>query len=82
MNIPEAVKNEARSLIGQYGESFEYLGDYEGQEAYLFKFPDDSVTGFPFLYLYKDGEVLEVTGPGVFGFIDLYVKDADEGDVE
>lgn len=82
MNIPEAVKNEARSLIEQYGDSFEYLGDYEGQEAYLYKFPDDAVTGFPFLYLYKDGEVLEVTGPSVFGFIDLYVKDADEGDVE
>lgn len=39
MNIPEQVKNEARVLIEQYGDTFEYLGIYEGQEAYVFKFP-------------------------------------------
>lgn len=38
MNIPEQVKNEARVLIEQYGDTFEYLGIYEGQEAYVFKF--------------------------------------------
>ena len=52
MNIPEQVKNEARVLIEQYGDTFEYLGIYEGQEAYVFKFPGDSCTGYPFVYLY------------------------------
>lgn len=47
MNIPEQVKNEARVLIEQYGDTFEYLGIYEGQEAYVFKFPGDSCTGYP-----------------------------------
>ena len=49
MNIPEQVKNEARALIEQYGDTFEYLGIYEGQEAYVFKFPEDSCTGYPFV---------------------------------
>ena len=35
MNIPEQVKNEARVLIEQYGDTFEYLGIYEGQVAYV-----------------------------------------------
>ena len=85
MNVPEQVKNEARPLIEQYGDSFDYLGNREGQEAYLFRFPDDATVGFPVLYLFKDGEAMEVTGPGVFDFIDLYtpgIEDADEVGVE
>lgn len=85
MNVPEQVKNEARPLIEQYGDSFDYLGNREGEEAYLFRFPDDATVGFPFLYLFKDGEAMEVTGPGVFDFIDLYtpgIEDADEVGVE
>lgn len=85
MNVPEQVKNEARPLIEQYGDFFDYLGNHEGQEAYLFRFPDDATVGFPFLYLFKDGEAMEVTGPGVFDFIDLYtsgIEDADEVGVE
>lgn len=85
MNVPEPVKTEARRLIERYGDSFDYLGNHEGQEAYLFRFPDDATAGFPFLYLFKDGEAMEVTGPDVFGFIDLYtpgVEDADEAGVE
>ena len=41
MNVPEQVKNEARELIEQYGDSFEYLGNYEGSDVYVFKFPED-----------------------------------------
>ena len=40
------------------------------------------VIGFPFLYLYKDGEAIEITGPSVFDFIGLYVKDVEEVEVE
>lgn len=82
MNIPEQVKNEAREMINQYGGHLEYLGDDNGQEAWLLHFPDDVCIGFPFLYLYKDGEATEVTGPDVFGFIDLYVKDTGKLDIE
>lgn len=67
-----------------YGESFDYLGNHEGQEAFLFHFPDDATVGFPFLYLLKDGKAIEITGPRVFDFMDLFpgVEDTDELDVE
>lgn len=85
MNVPEQVKNEARALIKQYGDSFDYLGNHEGQEAYLFRFPDDAIVGFPFLYLFKDGEAMGITGPQVFNFIDLYtsgIEDTDEVNIK
>ena len=79
MNIPEQVKNEARALIEQYGDTFEYLGIYEGQEAYVFKFPEDSCTGYPFVYLY-DGK--EATGPLSLDVIDSCIENIEEGDIE
>lgn len=82
MNVPEQIRTAARGLIEQYGDSFDYLGTFEGQEGYLFKFPENSCTGFPFLFLYDGNEVAEITGPSVFDFIDLYVKDVDELEVE
>lgn len=82
MNVPEQIRTAARSLIEQYGESFDYLGTFEGQEGYLFKFPEDSCTGYPFLFLYDGSKATEITGPSVFDFIDLYVEDVDELDVE
>lgn len=82
MNVPEQIRTAARGLIEQYGETFDYLGSVEGQEAYLFKFPKDSCTGFPFLFLYDGSQATEVTGPSVFDFISLYVKDLDEPEVE
>lgn len=82
MNIPEQVKNKARWLIEQYGDSFDYLGDYEGQDAYLFNFPEDTVTGLPFVYLFKDGHVTEKTGFESLDIIALLVKDIDMVDVE
>lgn len=82
MNIPEAVINAAHDMLERYGGALEYLGDDDGQKAWLLRLPDDLDIGFPFLYLYKDGEAIEVTGPSVFDFIGLYVKDVDEIEVE
>lgn len=83
MKAPKAVIKEAQSLIDRYGDRLEYLGDVDGQKAWLFAFPDDATVGFPFLYLYADGEALEVTGPEVFKFMELYgVEDVEVGSVE
>lgn len=78
MNIPEQIKNEARLLIEQYGDSFEYLGNYEGQDAYVFQFPENSDTGYPFVYLYDGKNVDEITGPLALDIIDSFVKDVEE----
>ena len=37
MNIPEQVKNEARSVMEQYGGHLEYLGDVDNQKAWLLR---------------------------------------------
>ncbi|HJC17131.1 MAG TPA: hypothetical protein H9937_04095 [Candidatus Alistipes stercorigallinarum] len=83
MKPPKAVIKEAQSLIDRYGDRLKYLGDVDGQKAWLFVFPDDVTVGFPFLYLYVDGEAMEVTGSEVFKFMELYgVEDVEVGSVE
>lgn len=82
MNVPEQVKNEASYMMERYGGHLEYLGDVDGQKAWLLRLPDDLTIGFPHLYLYKDGEALHVTGSSVFEFLSLYIKDTDESEVE
>ncbi len=72
MKIPEEIKNVAKELISMYGEKFKYLGMYRGEAAYMFVFPDDSVTGFPFIYLYKDGKAVEISGFDSLDILDSF----------
>ena len=63
-NVPQAVIEIANDLIKLYGDNFKHLGHYKGHDAYLFQFPKNSFTGFPFVYLY-DAEkniAVEITG--------------------
>ena len=55
--VPQIVKNAAKDLIEIYGDKFDYLGKYEGADAYVYQFPEDSCTGFPFVYLVKDDKI-------------------------
>lgn len=82
MTIPEPVKIAAKGLIDIYGSDFDYLGKYEEADVYMFKFPADSCTGYPFLYLVKNGRVDEITAEPALYIIDLLVKDVDKIDVE
>lgn len=75
MKVPEQIKTAAKSLIDLYGQSFDYLGKYKGQDAFLFHFPDDADTGFPFVYLSKDSQVQEVTGFDALAITRLLIKD-------
>lgn len=74
MKVPEQIKVAAKELIDMFGSHFEYLGKYDGADFYMFKFPDDSETGFPCVYQYENGEVLEITGFHAFDIIGLFVK--------
>ena len=75
--IPEQVINKAQGLIDLYGEDFEYMGVYNGKKAYLFCFPDDKETGFPFVYLFDatSDSVEEITG---FKALDIIGKFGNE----
>ena len=57
VKIPQIVKDAAKDLIEIYGDKFDYLGKYEGADAYVYQFPDGVCTGFPFVYLVKDDKV-------------------------
>lgn len=63
-NIPQAVIEAAKGLIKLYGENFKKLGPYKDQDAYLYQFPENSFTGFPFVYLYdaEKNVAVEITG--------------------
>lgn len=57
VKVPQIVKDAAKHLIDLYGDKFDYLGKFEGADAFVYAFPEDSCTGFPFVYLVKDGKV-------------------------
>lgn len=61
-NIPAQVKKAAAELIEAYGDSIDYIGIYKSKQVYLYRFPEDIETGFPFYYLYDDKSVDVVTG--------------------
>ena len=68
--IPQIVKDAAKDLIEIYGDKFDYLGKYEGADAYLYQFPDGACTGFPFVYLVKDDKVEVIKGFRALDIID------------
>lgn len=80
--IPQAVIKEAQPFIDRYGNRLKYLGDVEGQKAWLFAFPADATIGYPVVYLFKNGEALEVSDSLAFDFIGMYIENLDEIGIE
>lgn len=79
-NIPAKIIEAAKPLIDMYGVHFSYLGLYDGADAYVYEFPEDSETGFPFVYLLKDNSVTEVTEHIALHIIDSTLIDEDDND--
>ena len=46
-----------------------------GADFYMFVFPEDSNTGFPYVYQLENDEVLEITGFPALDIIGLFVKE-------
>ena len=82
IKIPKEVKQEAQYLIDRYGDRLKYLGDVDGQKAWLVAFPADATIGYPVVYLFKNGEALEVSDSLAFDFIGMYVENLDEIGIE
>ena len=80
--VPQIVKDAARDLIDRFGDNFDYLGKFEGSDAFAYAFPEDSCTGFPFVYLVKDGKVDEITDSPAMFIIESLVEDIDEFEIE
>ena len=75
METPDSVKKAAKTLIDMYGDSFRYLGEYKGSEAFCFDFPKDACAGFPVVFLYKDKTVTEVNGFDALDIVSLFAED-------
>ena len=61
--IPQKVKTEFRTLSAMYGEhNIVHIGTRKCTEYFLFKFPDNTETGFPNVIAYKNGEIMSITG--------------------
>ncbi|MBO5974885.1 MAG: hypothetical protein J6P95_04145 [Paludibacteraceae bacterium] len=73
--ISQIVKNTAKDLIEMYGDKIDYLGKYEGADVYSFHFPNDVDTGFPFVFICKNGKISEITGFEALDIISLFVKE-------
>ena len=75
METPKEVKVAAASLIEQYGDSFEHLGKYRGRDVWEYCFPEDVITGYPVLFLFKRGKVEEVGGLVALNIVSLLVEE-------
>ena len=82
VKVPQIVKDAAKHLIDLYGDKFDYLGKFEGAEAFAYAFPEDSCTGFPFVYLVKDGKVDVITDSPALFIINSLIEDIDEFEIE
>jgi hypothetical protein len=81
MKTPKAVLEAASWLTEQFDGQLEYLGTYEGKEAFVFNpTREDLCIGFPHTYLYEEGKpVEEITG---FEALDILSFFAPLEDVE
>lgn len=82
METPAKVKAAAQYLIDMYGDHVEHLGQYQGAEAFYYHFPEDITAGFCPVYLYKAGEVDELTGEIAYNVLSSFIEDLDESGIE
>lgn len=71
-DIPISVIKKAKCLIDLYGVNLENIGRYKGLDVYEFIFPENTETGYPFLFVFdkQSNIVSETTGFEAFEIIE------------
>ena len=82
MEIPAKVKEAAQYLIDIYGDHVEHLGQYQGAEAFYYRFPEDITAGYCPVYLYKSNKVDVLTGEVAYHVLLSFIEDFYESGVE
>lgn len=82
MEIPAKVRQAAQYLVEMYGDHIEHLGQYQGAEAFYYRFPENVDTGFPTVYLLKDGELTEISDFFALEIIGSFIEDLGEVGIE
>ena len=81
MEIPQKVLEAAKPLLTDI--SFvEYLGKFKGEDAYILNYKIPVNTGFPFVYLYKNGRVKTVSGFDSLNILRVFFKDSNKPNIE
>ena len=75
--IPEGVIKEAKDFVNLYGNTLKHIGKYNGYDVYRFGFPENTETGFPFLYLHNlsRDEVTRISGFDALDIINSIQKE-------
>jgi len=55
MRAPQAVKDDAKFFLDE-GAKLYHIGEYEGYEVYGIRYAEEMETGYPIVFLYKEGE--------------------------
>ena len=71
MDTPKAILKAAKDIIKDFGDDFKLIGNSDGWDVYVLQLHEDREIGYPFVYLYKDGAVREVTGEDIFDLFRL-----------
>lgn len=82
MEIPAKVRQAAQYLVEMYGDHIEHLGQYQGAEAFYYRFPENVDAGFPTVYLLKDGELTEISDFFALEIIGSFIEDLGEVGIE
>lgn len=82
MKTPAKVKAAARYLVKMFGDHIEYLGKYQGAEAFYYHYPNDITAGFPPVYLWKNDEVTEISDFFALEIIESFIEDFGEVGIE
>lgn len=62
-NIPPKVKSAFKPLAEMFGyNNIVHIGTRAGVEYYLYKFPENTDTGFPNVVAFESGNVSIITG--------------------
>lgn len=56
MRTPQAVKDAAKFLTDDCDTKYRHVGQYNGYEVYTIDFLEDVTIGFPWVFLYREGE--------------------------
>lgn len=77
ITIPKTVIHAAKHLVDMYGKNFVLIGNKDGRDVYKYKFPEDSRTGFPFVFLYdkEKDTVAKITGFDALDIICEFIKE-------
>lgn len=79
MSLPKPIQKAMKDWCEDYAGHIEYLGEYQGKEAYTYGFEyDDLEIGFPVVYLLNDDNtVAEIGGFEGLEICNSFAKDVD-----